>query len=488
MSSTPERPPTLVWFRADLRLADNPALTRAAELGAPVVAAFVLDEAAPGCWRPGGAARWWLHDSLAALAKALAELGVPLILRRGPAAEAIPALADETGAGAVLWNRHYAPWSLARDTGIKADLKARGLRVESFNGRLLVEPWTPTTGNGEPYKVFTPYWKALQALGEPPEPLPAPARLPAGPAPASDSLDDWGLQPTAPDWAGGLRATWTPGEPGAQARLAHFLDDTLSSYPDHRDRPGRSGTSGLSPHLAWGEVSPRQVWHAARHREAADGTEAAGLAFRRQLAWREFSHHLLHAWPDLPEATWKSEFRAFPWRADHEAYRAWTRGATGYPLVDAGLRALWHNGWLHNRVRMVVGSFLVKDLLLPWQWGEAWFWDTLVDADLANNAASWQWIAGCGADAAPYFRIFNPVTQSRKCDPDGSYVRRWVPELAALPDTYLHAPWTAPREALLAAEVRLDETYPTPIVGHDAARKRALAAFETVKAAKAAGS
>ena len=480
-SPAPETPSTLVWFREDLRLADNPALTRAAELGAPVVAAFVLDDTAPGRWRPGGAARWWLHHSLAALAESLADLGIALVLRRGPAAEVIPALATEAGAGTVLWNRHYAPWSLTRDAGLKADLAARGLRVESFNGRLLHEPWTPKTGAGAPYKVFTPFWKALQALGAPPAPLPAPTRLPPGPALASDGLDDWGLRPTAPDWAGGLRATWTPGAAGAQARLARFLDQALGAYPTARDRPDQAGTSGLSPHLRWGEVSPRQVWHATRHREAAAGVEAAGTAFRRELAWREFSHHLLYWWPDLPEVSWKPAFQDFPWREDREAFAAWTRGATGYPLVDAGMRALWHSGWMHNRVRMVVGSFLVKDLRLPWQWGETWFWDTLVDADLANNAASWQWVAGCGADAAPYFRIFNPVTQGRRFDPDGSYVRTWVPELAALPATHLHAPWTAPAEALRRAGVRLGETYPAPIVDHATARRQALAAFETIK-------
>ncbi|SDF42748.1 deoxyribodipyrimidine photo-lyase [Limimonas halophila] len=474
--------PTLMWFRSDLRVADNPALAAAIDHGHPVVPLFVLDEETPGAHAPGGAARWWLHQSLRALADALDRLGAPLVLRRGPAETVVPAVAAAVGAGAVHWNRLYEPWANDRDARIKADLRARGVHAESHNGRLLAEPWGIKTGADAPYKVFTPYWKAFRARPEPEAPLPAPERVPGGVTADSETLDAWGLTPTAPDWAHGLRAAWTPGEAGAHARLNAFLETSLAGYPELRNRPDTAGTSRLSPHLHWGEVSPRQVWAATRARMAAEpGVESAGWDFLRELVWREFSYHLLYWWPEIPETTWKSQFRAFPWRDDADAYAAWTAGRTGYPVVDAGMRELWATGWMHNRVRMIVGSFLVKDLLLPWQWGERWFWDTLVDADLANNSASWQWVAGCGADAAPYFRIFNPVTQGQKFDPEGGYVRTWVPELARMPAKHIHAPWQAPPQVLTGAGVRLGETYPHPVVDHSAARKRALAAFETIK-------
>jgi deoxyribodipyrimidine photo-lyase len=340
----------------------------------------------------------------------------------------------------------------------------------------------PKTGSGEPYRVFTPFWKALLKLGAPATPQPAPEAIAAGPPVASRALAELDLAPR-PDWAGGLRATWTPGEPGAWARLAWFLDEAMPAYDESRNRPDKPGTSGLSPHLRWGEVSPRQVWHATQHRIDRTGAHDAGMAFLRELGWRDFSYHLLYWWPDLPDITWKPQFHDFPWHDDDGGYRAWTRGRTGYPIVDAGMRQLYETGWMHNRVRMIVGSFLVKDLLVPWQWGERWFWDTLVDADPASNSASWQWVAGCGADAAPYFRIFNPVTQGQKFDPEGAYVRRWVPEVARLPDKYLQAPWTAPRHVLEKAGVRLGRVYPEPIVDHKVARQRALDAFEQIKKA-----
>lgn len=474
--------PTLVWFRSDLRLRDNPALVDAVAHGGPIVPLFVLDSQSPGPHAPGGAGQWWLYHALRTLADALDRHGTPLVLRRGPADRVVPAVADEVGASTVVWNRLYEPWANARDGRIKAVLREQGLHVASHNGRLLAEPWTIKTGSDAPYKVFTPYWKAFQARVEPAEPLPEPAHIPGGTTAESEMVDDWKLTPAAPDWASGLRATWTPGEAGAQARLDDFLDTGLASYPELRNRPDTAGTSRLSPHLHWGDVSPRQVWAATRARMAAEpALDSAGWDFLRELVWREFSYHLLYWWPDIPETTWKTAFHAFPWRYDTDAYAAWTAGRTGYPIVDAGMRELWTTGWMHNRVRMIVGSFLVKDLLLPWQWGERWFWDTLVDADLANNSASWQWVAGCGADAAPYFRIFNPVTQGRKFDPQGAYVRTWVPELAKLATKHIHAPWQAPELELASAGVRLGETYPRPIVDHSAARKRALAAFEQVK-------
>jgi deoxyribodipyrimidine photo-lyase len=474
--------PTLFWFRQDLRLADNPGLAAAVAAGRPVLPVYVLDESSPGRWRPGGASRWWLHHSLAALSAAIAEKGAPLILRRGAAAEAIPALVAETGATELHWNRCYEPFAIERDRALKQALSSAGITVASHNAALIAEPWTMRTKAGEPYKVFTPFWRALRAERAPPPPLPAPAAL-AAPArlPASDALDSWGLLPRRPDWAGGLRQAWRPGEAGARERLAVFVD-RVAQYGAARDRPAGDGTSRLSPHLHWGEVGPRQAWHAALAAAAAGGDEGSAEAFLRELGWREFAHHLLYHWPGLPERPWRPAFGSFPWATDASALAAWQRGATGYPIVDAGMRQLWQTGWMHNRVRMIAASFLVKDLLIDWRRGQDWFWDTLVDADLANNAAGWQWVAGSGADAAPYFRVFNPVLQGRKFDPDGSYVRRYVPELARLPETWIHEPWAAPPEILAAAGVALGRDYPQPLVEHGAARDRALAAYRATGA------
>jgi len=473
--------PSLLWFRQDLRLADNPALAAALERGAPILPLYVLDEAAAGTRAPGGAGRWWLHHSLAALERALAARGGRLLLLRGPAERLIPALARETGAGAVFWNRCYEPWRRARDGRLETALMQAGLAAESRNAALLAEPWELQTGAGQPYKVFTPFWKVLRERPVP-TPLPAPDRLEIAEGPAGDRLEDWGLLPRRPDWAGGLRETWTPGEAGAGERLRRFLDEALAGYAGERDRPDRESTSRLSPHLHWGEVGPRQVWQATLHAaRSSPAAEKGAWKFLSELAWREFSHHLLYHWPELPERNWRPAFDAFPWAEDADAFDAWCRGRTGYPLVDAGMRQLWHEGWMHNRVRMVAASFLVKHLLLPWQRGEAWFWDTLVDADLANNAAGWQWVAGSGADAAPYFRIFNPVIQGEKFDPEGRYLRRWLPELAALPDRWLHRPWEAPAAVLRQAGVALGRDYPEPLVDHAAARARALQAFAAIK-------
>ncbi|HYC06025.1 MAG TPA: deoxyribodipyrimidine photo-lyase [Azospirillaceae bacterium] len=474
-------PPIIVWFRQDLRLSDNPALSAAD--GRTVLPVYILDEEAPGAWGIGGAARWWLHHSLTALAEGLAARGLPLVLRRGPAGRELSALMAETGADTVHWNRCYEPYATKRDAAIKAEFAERGLAARSFNGSLLAEPWTLKTGAGQPYRVFTPFWKALLAAPPPEPPLPVPGGLrPPARVPAADDLASWRLLPTRPDWAGGLRETWTPGEAGAQARLADFLDGPVAGYKTMRDFPGVEGTSRLAAHLHFGEVSPRQVWAAARMLEAVEGgTGTSGIdSFLREIGWREFCYNLLYNYPDIPDRPLNPRFEAFPWTPDATTLSAWQRGRTGYPIVDAGMRQLWRTGWMHNRVRMIVGSFLVKHLLQPWQAGEAWFWDTLVDADLANNACGWQWIAGCGADAAPYFRVFNPVLQSRKFDPEGAYIRRWVPELAGLPDAWLHEPWTAPADVLRRAGVTLGTVYPRPIVDLAAGRDRALAALATL--------
>ncbi|WP_044560133.1 deoxyribodipyrimidine photo-lyase [Azospirillum sp. B4] len=469
--------PVIVWFRQDLRVADNPALAHAARMGRPVVPLYILDDQTAGPWAPGGASRWWLHHSLSALGGALCDLGAPLVLRHGRADVALRTLVREVGADAVVWNRCYEPHAIARDSALKADLKADGIAVDTFNAALLAEPWTVKTGSGGPYKVFTPFWRCVREGLEPGPPLPAPTRLtaPAAP-PAGDRLADWALLPTRPDWAGGLRDHWTPGERDATRRLTDFLAHAVDRYPEGRDYPAQPLTSRLSPHLHFGEISPRQIW------AATEGRGGIGVeSFQRELGWREFCHHLLYHFPFLPEQPLNPRFEAFAWDGNAGHLAAWQRGRTGYPIVDAGMRELWTTGWMHNRVRMIVGSFLVKHLLLPWTAGQAWFWDTLVDADLANNAASWQWIAGCGADAAPYFRVFNPVLQGEKFDARGEYVRRWVPELAGLPDRVLHQPWMADPVTLRAAGVRLGHDYPHPIVDHKAARQRALDTFAAIK-------
>ena len=456
---------SVVWLERDLRLADNPALRRAAERGGAVVPVFVWSPEEEGRWAPGGASRWWLHQSLRRLAASLAAAGSRLIVRRGPAAEALEAVAKETGAQTVVWNRRYEPAARARESEVERKLRAGGIETESLPGNVLFEPGTILTGGGKPFQVFTAFWKACLAAAAPARPAPGPRRLEAPDEwPASLEIGELGLEPEV-DWAGGLRESWLPGEEGAASALREFAEGRVAEYGTERDRPACRGTSRLSPHLHFGEISARQVWHAAGLRLGAD-------AFLRELGWREFSHHLLYHFPRTPEEPLRPEFQRFPWRMDEKAWKAWTRGRTGYPMVDAGMRELWRTGWMHNRVRMIAASFLVKHLLIPWQRGAAWFWDTLVDADLANNTMGWQWTAGCGADAAPFFRVFNPVTQGERFDPAGDYVRRWVPELAGVPAKWIHRPWEAPG---------LGETYPRPLVDHAAARERALAAWRKAR-------
>lgn len=404
------------------------------------------------------------------------------MLRRGPAAEAVGNLVRETGAGAVFWNRSPEPATTARDAALEAALAGQGVEVRTFNAFLLTEPGAVLTGSGSPYRVFTPFWNRLRELYRPPPAVPPPTAIrPHGGVPGG-RLDDFGPPAPPPDGADGLAETWTPGEAAAHARLGRFLADGLASYPGDRDRPDGTGTSRLSPHLHWGEIGPAGIWRTAAALRPRSGALAdAAEAFLRELAWREFNHHLMSFWPEMATRNWRPGFDSFPWRSDPRGLDAWRRGRTGYPLVDAGMRELLHTGWMHNRVRMVAASFLVKHLLVDWREGEAWFWDRLVDADPANNPGNWQWVAGSGADAAPYHRIFNPVAQGERFDPDGAYVRRWVPEIAALPDRWIHRPWTAPADRLAACGVTLGATYPAPIVDHAAARKRALAALARTK-------
>jgi deoxyribodipyrimidine photo-lyase len=482
---------SLHWFRDDLRLADNPALAAAVAHG-PTLCLYILDEG--GTRRPlGGASRWWLSRSLAALESALAEKGAGLVILRGDPAILLPRVAAAAKIDLITWSRRYDGDSVSLDGRIKAELAAAGRKVTSFNAALLNEPWQVTTKTGDPMKVFTPYWRAARALGEPPAPLPAPDRIAALTPPAelaalAVSRAELALEPTRPDWAGGLRAAWTPGEAAAAASLHAFLAGPLDGYGDGRNRPDYVSTSRLSPHLRFGEIGPRQIWHATR--SAVDsGAAAANPAdaekFLAEIGWREFSYHLLFHNPTLARDNYNRRFDAFPWRPDAAALAAWQRGATGYPIVDAGLRELWTTGWMHNRVRMITASFLIKHLLIDWRAGEEWFWDTLVDADPASNAASWQWVAGSGADAAPYYRIFNPVTQGLKFDQKGAYVRRWIPEIAGLDDSAIHEPFKADPSSLRRAGITLGETYPRPLVDLDIGRKRALEALAATRAAEA---
>ena len=476
--------PVILWFRRDLRLADNPALDAAIESGRPVLPLFVLDEETEGMRPLGGASRWWLHHSLSSLTADLAVRGAPLVLRRGQAARILPELIETTGAAAAYWNRAYERPAIERDITIKQTLKDRGVDARSFNASLLMEPWTIETKAGQPFRVFTPFWKTLSGLVSVAPPTTAPKTIPAPAQPyAGDRLEDWRLLPTEPDWATGFSDPWEPGEAGAHRQAERFRHDAVVGYKTARDIPGVPGTSRLSPHLHFGEIGPRQLWHAVSFwaDEQPPTVSEGATAFLRELGWREFNYHLLYHFPDLVSSNIDTAFDAFEWRDDDVALTAWQRGRTGYPIVDAGMRELWQTGWMHNRVRMAAASFLVKHLLIDWRVGEEWFWDTLVDADPANNAGNWQWVAGCGFDAAPYFRIFNPVLQGERFDKDGAYVRRWVPEIAGLPDQFLHKPWEAPADTLAEANVTLGETYPLPIVDHRAARQRALDAFARIK-------
>ncbi|MCP5361953.1 MAG: deoxyribodipyrimidine photo-lyase [Hyphomicrobiales bacterium] len=463
---------TIVWLRQDLRLVDNPALHAAAVRG-KVLPVYILDDDSPGPWRMGGAQRWWLHHSLQSLAKALAKKGMPLWLKKGDPRIIFPALCQSVGADAVYWNRRYTPWGIAVDKALKESLK-EAVEVRSFNGSLLFEPWEVKTGEGNWFKVFTPYWKKCLAQVEIGDSLPVPGGLKSPEKiPEGDRLEDWHLLPTKPDWAGGFRETWQPGEAGAGKQLERFLVSRLSYYADKRDVPVADATSGLSPFLHVGEVSPRQIWCAVHMAAAQEGhLEKPVQKFLSELGWREFSYHLLYHFPELPELSFRREFNAFPWEQNDRYLLAWQKGQTGIPIVDAGMRELWHTGVMHNRARMLAASFLTKNLLIHWREGADWFWDTLVDADLANNSASWQWVAGSGVDAAPYFRIFNPVLQSRKFDPEGEYIRRWVPELAALDKDTIHAPWEK--------KIR-PKGYPEPLVDLYATRDRALQAYQQIK-------
>ncbi len=473
--------PTIVWFRNDLRLADNPALNAAAERG-QVIPVYIWAPEEEGDWPRGGASRWWLHQSLQSLSTDFAKRHARLVLRSGVSLDCLRELCEQTGAKSVFWNRRYEPAIIQRDKQIKEALREGGVNAQSFNGSLLFEPWDIENKQGDPYQVFTPFWKACRALDADLDPRAAPETISSPQQwPESDELTDWQLEPQIA-WDTGMRETWAVGETAAQRRLHEFLDEAATDYKAERDQMGAQGTSCLSPYLHFGEIGPRQIWaevHALQSSRPV--AEKGATCFLSEIGWREFGYHLLYHFPQTTTQALQEKFRDFPWDEDQVQLRRWQRGQTGYPVVDAAMRQLWHTGWMHNRARMIVASFLCKHLLQPWQRGAEWFWDTLVDADLASNTLGWQWTAGCGADAAPYFRVFNPITQGEKFDPEGKYVRRWVPELAELPNKWLCRPWEAPTEVLAEAGVVLGKNYPEPIVEHSEARETALAAYEKIR-------
>jgi len=467
-----ESPATLVWYRQDLRLHDHAPLAAAMAEGGPIVPVYVFDESG---WGFGAAARWWLHYSLLSLGHDLEKRGLRLILRRGEAGKIIPALAAELGARKVHAGIAHEPGWRAIDAAVAEALLAQGATLHLHRVATLADPEKIRTRTGTIYGMYTPFSRAVDEAGAPPYPVAAPRhkRAQPSPQPGSDRLEDWSLLPKNPDWAGGLRATWQPGEAAALRRFTAFLDSSVATYDTTRNLPGEDGTSMLSPHLHFGEISPATIWHECARRGGGPGI----ATFIRELVWREFSAYLLWHHPSLPEQPLRPAYANLPWRDDSRALRAWQKGLTGIPIVDAGMRQLWHTGWMHNRVRMIVASFLVKHLLISWQQGEAWFWDTLVDADLASNAASWQWVTGSGIDSQPYFRVFNPVTQGEKFDPAGAYVRRFVPEIAKLPNQHIHAPWLTPPLILAETGIRLGRSYPAPIVDLALGRQRAIEIF-----------
>ncbi len=471
----------LCWFRNDLRVSDNPALFSALSEGA-VCAVFILEETLTQ--RPhGGASKAWLHKSLEQLKFNLKKLGVPLILRRGDAKQIIPSLIEELDIQKVYWNRRYDPVDVEIDKSLKLSLHEAGVTVKSHKANLLFEPWEiVSAGSGQPYKVFSPFWKTALKHGlntkqtQQPEMQDWPQNFMAD---ITEPLESWNLIPETPDWSCEFWKHWQPGEVGARQKLDRFFEDGLSGYSSQRDIPSINGTSYLSPHLRFGEISPLQIWDSLNIFCGGDLTQDAHK-FLAEIGWREFSHSILFHSEKLAERNWKPSFDNFPWQDNRSFLEAWQSGQTGYPLVDAGMRELWTTGYMHNRVRMVAASFLIKHLMQDWRHGERWFWDTLVDACPANNPASWQWVAGSGADAAPFFRIFNPIAQSEKFDPNGEYIRKWVPELSKLDNKSIHKPWEAPELVLKAADIHMGKTYPKPIVEHAGAREQALQAYKTL--------
>jgi deoxyribodipyrimidine photo-lyase len=475
--SMPKRKRAVVWFRKDLRLEDHPALSAALADGLEIIPIFIWDSKASDIWRPGEASRWWLHQSLLHLRQSIDRLGGSILFLIGNPQEILSRVCRDYGASALFYGRCYEPSSLQLESSIERIFSASGIRCQSFNSNLLHEPWEVSNQSGKPYQVFTPYWRSARASVFTPPLAYSPSSLSFA-RPSSTSLESLNLLPENP-WHNKLTPLWDVSKSGAKVLMNRLHSDIAPTYHSRRDFPADDGTSRLAPYLAWGNISPRQICSAVLGLDSQN-LQSVENKFLAQIGWREFSYHLLHYFPHIPDAPLREKYSRFPWRDDHASLNAWQQGKTGYPFVDAGMRQLWATGWMHNRVRMVVASFLVKHLLLPWRAGARWFWDTLVDADLANNTQGWQWTAGCGADAAPYFRIFNPIRQGDKFDAKGDYIRKWVPELKLLPNSAIHCPWTAPETVLQAAGVQLGINYPKPIVNHFEARTRALKALEAI--------
>ena len=470
--------PIILWFRQDLRLSDHQPLMAACKTNHPIIPLYIYETHTQETPPMGSASKWWLHHSLTSLDKDLQARGAKLIKRSGPARDVLREFCQETSAAGLYFHSSVLPGAPELENELKRWAHQEGLDCQAFSGELLFDPTTIMTMSYTPYKVFTPFWAACQKAPPPAEPLPQPPLLPSPKnIPNSENLEEWHLTPTTPNWAKGFSQEWYPGEAGAQRALEKFLQTKVATYQKERDVPANKGTSCLSPHLHFGEVSIRSCWQQVK-------AKGGGDAFLRELGWREFCHHLLYHWPNIIEAPFKQEFTQFPWGENQTAITAWQRGQTGYPIIDAGMQQLWQTGWMHNRVRMITGSFLVKNLKQHWHVGRDWFWDTLVDADLANNCGGWQWVAGSGADAAPYFRIFNPVTQSKKFDPDGTYIRHFLPALSALSAPHIHDPTNAPAAALQQAGITLGQTYPRAIVDLSQSREEALAAYEHMRQQK----
>ena len=466
----------LIWFRQDLRIIDNPAWVRAVDQGKAILPVFIWHPEAGGKWAPGGASRWWLHHALADLQEQLGEIGHKLIIRTGPPVEVLEALIEETGAKAVFWNRCYEPYRMRADGIIKDRLKEMGIQAWSGNSSLLREPWTVTAGSGNPYRVYTPYAKTCMQTKDP-DPLEF--KIPENVLeewPSSLDLKELELLPRY-SWAEGFARCWNVKRSEGMFLLRSFMKESLSCYGTDRDFPGTSGVSKLSPYLQWGQIGIREVVYELNRQASSQGKDI----YYKELLWREFAHHILYHFPETPEKPLQLRFEKFPWVEDNALLDSWKKGRTGYPMVDAGMRELWQTGWMHNRSRMVVASFLVKHLLHSWERGAEWFWDTLVDANLASNTLGWQWAGGCGADAAPYFRVFNPSLQASKFDPEGDYIRKYVPELKKVPDKYLHTPWEMPEDAQKASGCVIGIDYPSPAVEHRKARQGALDAFSSIK-------
>jgi deoxyribodipyrimidine photo-lyase len=471
----------IVWFRQDLRLSDNPALHHAAKTARKLILVYIHSPQECGNWPPGAASRWWLHHSLHALQADIVKLGGQLIIRHGDSRQELLNLIEQTGAHTVYSNYLYEPALAARDSDISATLQKIGVEFQRYHGSMLMAPETVKTNSGTPFKVFTPYWKKHQQIYFPQTPLSAPQNLSQSDA-SIDSVPVTQLQLLPKiDWYQGMQKHWRPGERQALKTLHLFTQSALNGYKQRRDNPYERYTSSLSPYLHFGEISPREIYWHIHHLEGPpeQNQYASAETFIKELIWREFAYNILHHFPHTAEHPLDKRFQGFPYlKSDKKLLRAWQTGTTGYPLVDAGMRELWHCGWMHNRVRMIVASFLTKNCLISWQQGAQWFWDTLVDADLASNSFNWQWCAGCGADAAPYFRIFNPVTQSQKFDPHGEYIKTWLPELRGLPDQFLHEPWKTPEEIQSQANITIGKDYPLPVIDLKQSRQRALDSYQ----------